>query len=143
MAKKGGPISIRLRPGFEKLLELEAGRAGVPKTRMLETLAEEALRMRRFPGLVFRGPEHRRRASVAGTGLDVWEIVMLHDAEGREALVRAHPVTGRQLDLALAYYGEHAEEVDDILRENDRPPEHWQRLYPGLNIGVHGVADDG
>jgi hypothetical protein len=43
-------------------LELEAERAGIPKTRMLERLAEEALRMRRFPGIVFRGPEHRWRA---------------------------------------------------------------------------------
>jgi uncharacterized protein (DUF433 family) len=143
VAKKGGPISIRLRPGFEELLELEAGRAGVPKTKMLETLAEEALRMRRFPGVVFRGPEHRRRAAVVGAGMDVWEILMLHNAEGRETLIEAHPVTGRQLDLALAYYGEHAEEIDGLLKDNDRPPEHWQRLYPGLNIEVHSAADDG
>lgn len=141
--KKGAPISIRLRPDFEELLELEAGRAGVPKTRMLQTLAEEALRMRRFPGVVFRGPEHRRRASVAGTGMDAWEIVMLHDAEGREALLAAHPVTSRQLDLALAYHREHPEEIDSILGENSRPPEYWQRLYPGLNIEVHRATEGG
>jgi hypothetical protein len=60
--RKGRPLSIRLGRDFEKLLELEAERAGIPKTRMLERLAEEALRMRRFPGVVFRGPEHRWRA---------------------------------------------------------------------------------
>jgi hypothetical protein len=78
VTKKGRPLSIRLGRDFEELLELEAKRAGIPKTRMLERLADEALRMRRFPGIVFRGPEHRRRASVAGTGMDVWEVVMLH-----------------------------------------------------------------
>jgi uncharacterized protein (DUF433 family) len=141
--KKGRPLSIRLGRDFEELLELEAGRAGISKTRMLERLAEEALRMRRFPGVVFRGPEHRRRASIAGTGMDVWEIVMLHEAEGRETLLEAHPVTGRQLDTALAYYREHPEEVDRFLEENGRQPEYWQRLYPGLNIEVHHVDAEG
>jgi uncharacterized protein (DUF433 family) len=108
---------------------------------MLERLAEEALRMRRFPGIVFRGPEHRRRASVAGTGMDVWEILMLHGVEGRETLLGAHPVTERQLDVALAYYREHPGEIDLFLEENSRPPEYWQELYPGLNMEVHRLDD--
>ena len=139
--KKGRPLSIRLGRDFEELLELEAERAGIPKTRMLETLAEEALRMRRFPGIVFRGPEHRRRASIAGTGMDVWEGLMLHEAEGRETLLGAHPVTERQLDVALAYYREYPEEIDRFLEENNRPPEYWQKLHPGLNIDVHRLDD--
>jgi uncharacterized protein (DUF433 family) len=137
--KKGRPLSIRLGRDFEELLELEAERAGISKTRMLERLAEEALRMRRFPGIVFRGAEHRRRASVAGTGMDVWELLMLHEAEGRETLLGAHPVTERQLDVALAYYREYPEEIDRFLEEIDRSPEYWQKLYPGLNIEVHHV----
>lgn len=139
---KGRPLSIRLGRDFEELLELEAERAGIPKTRMLERLAEEALRMRRFPGIVFRGPEHRRRASVVGTGMDVWEILMLHGAEGRETLLETHPVTERQLDMALAYHREYPQEIDRFLEENDRPPEYWQKLYPGLNIEVHHVDDE-
>ncbi len=139
--KKGRPLSIRLGRDFEELLELEAGRAGISKTRMLERLAEEALRIRRFPGIVFRGPEHRRRASVVGTGMDVWEILMLHGAESRETLLETHPVTERQLDVALAYHREHPEEIDRFLEENNRPPEYWQRLYPGLNIEVHHVDE--
>jgi uncharacterized protein (DUF433 family) len=122
-------------------LELEAERAGIPKTRMLERLAEEALKMRRFPGTVFRGPEHRRRASIAGTGMDVWEVLMLHDAEGRETLLGVHPVTERQLDVALAYYREYPEEIDRFLQENNRPPEYWQKLHPGLNIDVHRLDE--
>ena len=97
--------------------------------------------MRRFPGIVFRGPEHRRRASVAGTGMDVWEIVMLQEAEDRETLLGAHPVTGRQLDVALAYNRAYPEDIVRFLEENDRPPEYWQELYPGLDIGVHRLDD--
>lgn len=134
---KGRPLSIRLRSDFEELLEREAERAGIPKSQMLERLAEEALQMRRFPGLIFRGPEHRRRVAIAGTGLDVWEVVVLLRAEGREAVLAAHPVTERQIDLAHAYHREHPADVDRFLEENARPPEHWQRLYPGLGIEVH------
>lgn len=125
---------------------MEAERAGLPKTRMLERLAEEALGMRRFPGIVFRGPEHRRRASVVGTGMDVWEVLMLHEAEGREALLGAHPVTERQLDTALAYYREYPEEVDRFLEENGRSPEYWQKREGGgqdtrhlHRRGLHGA----
>jgi uncharacterized protein (DUF433 family) len=141
MIKKGRPLSIRLGRDFEELLELEAERAGIPKTRMLERLAEEALRMRRFPGIVFRGPEHRRRAALAGTGMDVWEVLMLHQVEGRETLLGTHPVTERQLDVALAYYREHPSEVDRFLQENNLPAEHWHKLHPGLNIEVHSLDD--
>lgn len=136
--KKGRPISIRLRRDFEELLKLEAGRSGVSKTRMLETLAEEALKMRRYPGIVFRGPEHRRRASVAGTGMDAWEVVMV--SRGREIgeVLEEHPsLTRRSISLALSYYEEHPVEIDRVLEENSRPPEYWQKLYPGLGITIH------
>jgi hypothetical protein len=78
---------------------------------------------------------------VAGTGMDVWEILMLHGAGGREMLLGTHPLTERQLDVTLAYYREYPEEVDRFLEENDRPPEYRQKLYPGLNIGVHRLED--
>jgi uncharacterized protein (DUF433 family) len=93
-------------------------------------------------GLSFRDPEHRRRASIAGTGIDVWEVLLLHEAEGRETLLGAHPVTEGQLDVALAYHLEYPEEIDRFLEENDRPPEYWQEVYPGLNIEVHHVDDE-
>lgn len=38
-------------------------------------ILEEAIRMRRAPGVVFADDPTGRRAVVAGTGLDVWEVV--------------------------------------------------------------------
>lgn len=74
----------------------------------------------------------------------MWEIAMLHEAKGREALLGAHPETERQLDAALAYRREHPEEIDRFLEENGRPPGYWRKLYPGLNIEVlHRVDDAG
>ena len=74
---KAKPFTIRLSEEVEGWLERENRRTRLPKSAMLEILAEESIRTRRFPGIGFRGPEHARRAWVIGTGLDVWELVEL------------------------------------------------------------------
>ncbi len=135
MATKGRPFTIRLRRDFEELLEMEAWRSRRPKAQVLENLADEALRMRRFPGIGFMGPESDRRAYLLGTGLEVWEIVGLYrdyGEEGRELMLEAHPIDERQLQLVLAYYREYPGEIDWHVRENDRSPEEWHRMYPGV-----------
>jgi hypothetical protein len=50
-------------------------------------------------------------------------------------------VTQVKLDVALAYYREYTEEIDRFLQENNRPPEYWQKLHPGLNIDDHRPDD--
>jgi hypothetical protein len=117
VATKGRPFTVRLRPEVERRLEEEAERVRQPKTVMLEALADEGLRMRRFPGIGFMGPEHDRRAYLLGTGLEVWEVVELHRDYGEEEkglMLEAHPVTERQLRVALAYHRE------------------WDEIYPGF-----------
>lgn len=125
---------MRLRPEVERRLE-EADRARRPKTVVLEALADEGLKVRRFPGIGFMRPEHDRRAHLSGTGLEMWEVIELHrdyGEEKRELLLEARPLTGRQLDVALAYYRENPGEIDLHLRENARTPEEWQRMCPGV-----------
>jgi hypothetical protein len=34
--------------------------------------------------------------------------------------------------VALAYYKEHADEVDWHIEENSRTPDEWHKLYPGI-----------
>lgn len=98
----------------------------------IEALLGEAIKMRRFPGITFRGPEQDRRASVAGTGLDVWEVIEMYRDMGRELLLESSNLSERRLDLALAYYREHPEEVDGAIKENRQPPEYWRRRYPSV-----------
>jgi hypothetical protein len=82
---KSKPFTIRLSEEVGGWLERENRRTKLPKGALLEALAEESIRTRRFPGIGFRGPEHSRRAWVIGTGLDVWEVVELYKGKGREA----------------------------------------------------------
>jgi uncharacterized protein (DUF433 family) len=84
----------------------------------------------RFPGITFVTGPAGLRAHLAGTGLDVWEIVAAHRAHaGSDAAVleRLPQLSERQLRLALAYYRDRQEEIDSILREQAQSPDEWRR----------------
>jgi uncharacterized protein (DUF433 family) len=129
---KSKPFTIRLSGEVEGWLERETRRTKLPKGVLLGTLAEEAIRTRLFPGIGFRGDENSRRAWVIGTGLDVWELVEIHEGKGRERLLAEHNVSERQLDLALSYYDAYPREIDEALEENARSPEEWHGISPSV-----------
>ena len=129
---KSRPFTIRLSEEVGGGLERENRRTRLPKSALLETLAEESIRTRRFPGIGFRGAENSRRAWVIGTGLDVWEIVELYEGKGKERLLSEHNVTERQLELALSYYGAYPHEIEEALEENARTPEEWHEISPSV-----------
>lgn len=123
-----------MSPGTEEWLQQAAKRTNLPKGALLEALADESIRIRRFPGISFRGPEHDRRAWVVGTGLDVWEIVEGHDEMGREQLLHDSTLSTRAVDLALTYRDRYPQEIDDAIQENRQRIDYWQHRYPGVLI---------
>jgi uncharacterized protein (DUF433 family) len=129
---KSKPFTIRLSAEVGGWLERENRRTRLPKSALLESLAEESIRTRRFPGIGFRGPEHSRRAWVIGTGLDVWELVELCEGKGKERLLSEHNISERQLDLALSYYEVYPREIDEAIQENARSPERWHEISPSV-----------
>jgi uncharacterized protein (DUF433 family) len=83
-------------------------------------LLEEALRMRRAPGVVFADGPAGRRAVVAGTGLDVWEVVASWKASARDFHQLRQNYTWLsepQLRAALAYYEAYPREIDARLEQ--------------------------
>lgn len=86
-----------------------------------------------------RGPDHDKRAWVAGTGLDVWEMIQDYRAMGRERFLEETETPEEALDLALAYYVSHLEEVDRTITENQRTPEEWGELYPHVKPASHSA----
>jgi hypothetical protein len=129
---KSKSFTIRLSEEVEGWLERENRRTKLTKSALLEALAEESIRTRRFSGIGFRGSEHSRRAWVIGTGLDIWEIVELYEGRGRERLLSEHNVSERQLDLALSYHEAYRREIDEVLEENARLPEEWHEISPSV-----------
>ena len=73
MASKSQPFSMRLSLVTDELVTREAKRTRRSKGAVVESLAEEALRTRRFPGIAFRGADWNRRPWVIGTALDATE----------------------------------------------------------------------
>lgn len=140
---KSKPFTIRLSQEVEGWLEREKARTKLPKGALLEALAEEAIRTRKFPGIGFRGPEHARRAWVIGTGLDVWEVVELYRGKGRERLLSEHNVSERQLNLALTYYEAYPREIERALEENARSEEEWHALSPSVIPSSEHRPEDG
>jgi hypothetical protein len=100
----------------------------------LRRSAEESARAERHPGIAFRGSEDSCRAWVPGTVLDVWEIVAGYKEMGRQRCLKGTGVTEDRLDAALTYYQAYPDEVDEKIRENACPLEHWRERYPALNI---------
>jgi hypothetical protein len=135
---KAQPFSFRPSKRLDERLNSLAARTGLSKTAILETLADEAERTRRYPGIAFRGPDLARRAWLLGTSLDVWQVIgelrNFGDDAGRMASETEVPL--RQIELAKAYYREFGEEIDRNLALNDRSLEELAREYPFIQQHV-------
>ena len=89
---------------------------------MKSVLLEEAIRMRCCPGIVFTSGPAGRRATVAGAGIDVWEVVAKTRVTGRDfrKLQRYYSrLPESQIRSALTYYELYPEEIDARLRREE------------------------
>ncbi|HEX9732824.1 MAG TPA: hypothetical protein VGG06_12660 [Thermoanaerobaculia bacterium] len=104
-------------------------------------LLAEALKMRRAPGVVFVDGPAGRRAVVAGTGLDVWEVVATWkrcDGDYEELRRQYEWLTEPQLRAVLADYKLHPGEIDTRLeRERSWSPERVRRELPFSTPRAH------
>jgi hypothetical protein len=135
MATKSAPFSMRLSKRMQTLIDREAKRTGRSRGAIVEALAEEALRMRLFPGIGFKGRDWDRRAWVMGTALDVWQIVDAHkDIGSVEHMAAGGSASERQIRLALDYYEMFPEEIDAAIADNRRPIEQLKEEYPFIPV---------
>lgn len=124
------PVTVRLEGDVLKAVQAKAARARRSRSEMVAELVRLGLDVLRYPGLTFVEGPAGLRAHVAGSGLDVWEVVMVHRAhKGAEDATLKHlrQLSLRQLKTALAYYQDHRQEVEAILAEQARTPEEWSR----------------
>jgi uncharacterized protein (DUF433 family) len=135
-SSKGAPFSIRLSAEVEGYVEAESKRVKRSRSSIVETLVEEAATMRRFPGIGFSGDDARRRPYILGTGLDVWELAMMHDDyESIVQLVNDTHVTERQVREMLAYRMAFPDEIEQAIRENKPSRDELRALLPSIAFG--------
>jgi uncharacterized protein (DUF433 family) len=125
---------VRISDELDREISRESAERDRTWSAQAAELLEEAIRMRRAPGVVFVDGPAGRRAVVAGTGLDVWELVATWQATGESLgkLRKSYPwLTEVQLRSALSYYELYPGEIDARLEREARwTPERVARELP-------------
>jgi uncharacterized protein (DUF433 family) len=101
-------------------------------------LLAESIKMRRCPGIVFADGPAGRRARLAGTGLEVWELIATYRSVDRkpDRLKQAYPwLSDTQLQAALGYAAAYPKEINRAIAKNDRwRKERLLRQHPSLVV---------
>jgi uncharacterized protein (DUF433 family) len=107
-----------------------------PVSRVIREMLDESLRTRRYPGITFVEGPAGRRAHLAGTGLDVWEVIeLLREYGSASALLEHFPrLSPMAIHIAEAYAGEYRQEIDAFLEANAQAPEQLRRRVPWLDV---------
>lgn len=114
--------SIRLPEEAVNDIENLAKIIGRDFSGLARDLLVEAVKMRRCPGIVFADGPAGRRARIAGTGIDVWELIAAFKGikEDYEKLKTAyHWLNDAQIRSALSYYALYPEEIEGYIDQNE------------------------
>ena len=124
--------SFRISDTARTRLAARAALEGSSATALLDQLIVEGIDQRDYPGIVFRGPAHDRRAALAA-GPDVWEVIgRLQELDGTEeqrisllgAESELHP---RLIRIALDYAAERTDEIRERIDSNRARAEQSRR----------------
>ena len=118
--------SLRIPQGTFEEIERIARETGRDFSSIAKDLLAEAIKMRRCPGIVFADGVSGRRARIAGTGLEVWEVITTYRSVNQDfsrCQKVYHWLTEQQLRAALGYYTAYGEEIGELIERN----ESWSR----------------
>jgi uncharacterized protein (DUF433 family) len=116
------PVSLRLAETTIERLARRAKRAHVPPRTLAQRYVEEGLRMDEHPLVRFVDGPAGRRARLAGTGKDVWEVIatVRDNANDLAATVEYLRIPLGLVQAAVTYYGAYRDEIDDLIAANER-----------------------
>jgi len=132
-------VQKSLRIPQETLEEIEkiAHMSSSDFSSIAKDLLAEAIKMRRCPGIVFADGVSGRKARIAGTGLEVWEIIATYKGvnENFTRLQRAyHWLTEQQVRATIGYYTTYPEEINRQIKLNESwSKETVAKDYPSLS----------
>lgn len=117
-------VQKSLRIPQETLEEIEriADESGRDFSSTAKDLLTEAIKIRRCPGVIFADGVSGRRARVAGTGLEIWEIITTYKSVNQDFLrfrKAYHWLTEQQLRAAIGYYIAYSGEIDRQIERNE------------------------
>jgi uncharacterized protein (DUF433 family) len=129
--------SLRLPPETLREIEQISRESGKDFSAVAKDLLEEAIKMRRCPGILFVEGTSGRRARVAGSGVEVWEIIAAYQSVKKDParLQKSfHWLSPEQLRTAMAYYSAYPQEIDQQVEKNRRwSQEEIRKRYPFMS----------
>lgn len=139
----GRPVfSMRATRDALRMLEEEARRYRVAPRTLAETILEEGLRMRRYPGVTFVDRGGGRTAVLAAhPRVGIWQVAQsARAASSRAAAAKALAIDRTELERALAYADEYRDEIDAAISENDEAFARMRRLHPAASTPTGAVT---
>lgn len=131
--------SIRIQERTLKEIDQIARDSGREFSAVANELLEEAIKIQRCPGIIFTEGTSGRRARIAGTGIEVWEVISTYKGVNKDfdRLSKAyHWLTEQQLRSALGYYRVYPEEINHLIKQNEELTRgHVHKRYPFLVRG--------
>ena len=113
-------------------LKRRAKETGRSQTDLAERYIEEGLRLDEHPLIVFRDGASGRRPGLAGSRLDVWQMIETVRQNGSVEEAAAYlelPIA--KVQACVRYYADYQDEVDEWIERAralaDREREAWQR----------------
>jgi len=136
VAESETPVSVRLDKSVLSAIRAKARSSGRPVSRVIREMLELMLRMQRFPGIIFIEGPAGRRAHLAGTGLDVWEVIgLLQEYQAVPKLREAFPqLSPMAIQVAKAYAEAYPDEINTLLESCDQTPGQLREKLPWLEM---------
>jgi uncharacterized protein (DUF433 family) len=132
--EQGVQRSFRLAADTLGMLAERASETSESRNALAERLIAEGLRTERHPLISFRsGASGLRRPALAGTRLDVWQVIDTVRGEHGDVAATAEylSIPERLVRAAVDYYADFADEIDayraEELRFAERERERWER----------------
>lgn len=128
---KPQPMSLRLGEATLERLGSRAKRVRMPPRTLAQRYVEEGLRMDEHPLVRFVDGPAGRRARLAGTGKDVWEVIATIRDNGNDLRDTAEylRLPLGLVQAAVAYYGAYTSEVDELIADNERMAEEARAAW--------------
>ena len=113
--------SLRIPQETLKEIERIADESARDFSSTAKDLLTEAIKIRRCPSIIFADGVSGRRARVAGTGIEVWEIITTYKSVNQDfqRFRKAyHWLSEQQLMAAIGYYIAYSGEIDRQIERN-------------------------
>ena len=124
---------MRMRTPVHAELGRRARESGQPKAALAERYIAEGLKQDEHPEIVFRDGPFGRRAMLAATRLEVWQVIetLRNSDNSFEATAEYLDLPITRVRACLSYYAAYEEEVDGyaarVREANERAEVAWRR----------------